>query len=622
MRTQARRRLDMALLGGAGLVVGATGLFGALAGRTESIEAAWTRAVVNDDGSAQVVEVFDWDFAYAGDKHGIDRVIPGLPLETPMQVTSDAPSDVSVSAQPGGTRFRVGDPNQTVQGRHRYELSYPLPGIVRDGTLDWETVGDQWPLDMDDLVVHLVAPFELDDVTCVTGPPGSTTPCPDGSVEVVQPGHVAVHLDSLPAGNGLSLEARPGGDLAAAPTLPEPPAEPPADEGTGLLPPAGVALAGALVGAAPASRLVRRAGRERIAAGGAAEAAYAGRPPFAGVGVPGAGSHTASGVVVPASVGQIGEPVSGPPEWIPPGERRIDEAELAGLATIEFAPPAELTPAQGGVVLRETVQQEHKVAWLVQAAIEGAVHIEEDEGHDPTALIRTGPGSGRTAALLDVMFDGRQRIELGTYDEHFGRGFGEVGQELESWRATSGLWDAAADRRRVKVRVLGGIAFVVAELVVFAGALLANMTGPALLALVLAGGLVAGAGAAAVIRGWELRVRTATGSGLWLRVESFRTFLAGSEAQHAEEAARRGVLREYTAWALALGEIDRWSQAVRAASTTIPYDAGLSYAYVGPLLLASSISTSSAPSSGGGGGGGFGGGSVGGGAGGGGGGSW
>jgi uncharacterized membrane protein len=110
-----------------------------------------------------------------------------------------------------------------------------------------------------------------------------------------------------------------------------------------------------------------------------------------------------------------------------------------------------------------------------------------------------------------------------------------------------------------------------------------------------------------------------------LRVESFRRFLAGSEAYHAEEAAKRGVLREYTAWALALGEIDRWANAVRA-STAIPAEAGISYAYLAPALLMSTMSTSTAPSSsgsgGGFGGGGFGGGSVGGGAGGGGGGSW
>ena len=124
-----------------------------------------------------------------------------------------------------------------------------------------------------------------------------------------------------------------------------------------------------------------------------------------------------------------------------------------------------------------------------------------------------------------------------------------------------------------------------------------------------------------LVRAWELRVRTAAGSGLWLRVESFRRFLAGSEAYHAEEAARRGVLREYTAWALALGEIDRWRTAVMS-SPNIPLDTpGLGYVWLGSSIMSSTSAAATAPSSSGGGGG-FGGGSVGGGAGGGGGGSW
>lgn len=111
-------------------------------------------------------------------------------------------------------------------------------------------------------------------------------------------------------------------------------------------------------------------------------------------------------------------------------------------------------------------------------------------------------------------------------------------------------------------------------------------------------------------------VRTAAGSALWLRIESFRRFLAGSEAYHAEEAAKRGVLREYTAWAVAVGEIDRWKRAVAAASIA-PEVAGVHYAYMAPMLMASTATAATAPSSSGGG---FG--SVGGGAGGGGGGSW
>jgi uncharacterized membrane protein len=118
-------------------------------------------------------------------------------------------------------------------------------------------------------------------------------------------------------------------------------------------------------------------------------------------------------------------------------------------------------------------------------------------------------------------------------------------------------------------------------------------------------------------------VRTPAGSAAWLRVESFRRFLAESEAFHASEAAKRGVLREYTAWAVAVGEIDRWQRAISAAAIP-PQVSGVSYAYAAPFLIASTASTATAPTSSGGGGfgGGFGGGSVGGGAGGGGGGSW
>jgi hypothetical protein len=75
---------------------------------------------------------------------------------------------------------------------------------------------------------------------------------------------------------------------------------------------------------------VRRAGRERVAGGGAADAAWGGT-----------------------------------------GERHVDTADLASLATIEFTPPTELTAAQGGVLLAESVRDEHRMAWLLGAAIDG-----------------------------------------------------------------------------------------------------------------------------------------------------------------------------------------------------------------------------------------------------------
>jgi hypothetical protein len=299
---------------------------------------------------------------------------------------------------------------------------------------------------------------------------------------------------------------------------------------------------------------VRRTGRESVARGGAAEAAFPGR----GV----REAHVAEG--------------GSPPDTV----IRVDSADLARLATVEFSPPRELTPA-----------------------------------------VRLPRRHGAAKYLLDLAFAGRERLALGSCDPSFASAWKLVGSELAGWRETSPLWDPDSDRRRALARVLGVVAGVAGLLLTAVGAALAGQRGPGWLALVAAGALLAGAGAAAVIRAWELRVRTPAGSGLWLRTESFRRFLA--EAHHAEEAAKRGHLREYTAWAVAVGELRRWSRAVAASSAGAVDPAAARYPLLAPGMLAGTSRSATQPSSGGSGGGGFGGGGgVGGGAGGGGGGSW
>ncbi len=603
MRTTSRRRLDTALIAGGSLVIGAVALVGAVVGDIERVERLWTSADLADDGSAQITEVIDYDFGSISEKHGIFRTVPDLSPEAPITVDSpDAPDAIQVTAEDTGgregARIRIGDPNVTVSGRHRYRIEYPLPGVARGTTVDWEAVGVDWEVGIEEAEIHVVAPFELLDATCSTGVTGSQGGC---EVREIAPGHLATTVKGLDAGEGVSIEARTGSDLATPPTPPEPPATPPADPGTGLAPPAGTAAAGALLAGGLTAWLVRRAGRERVGAGGPADAAWAG---------PDASTS-----------------------WT-----RVDEKELEAMATTEFAPPAELDPPHGGIVLTEEVRPEHKVAWLLQMAIDGTVNIGGDgvdgagaagtagrwmPNGDDLRLVRTGHGTPDAAAILDTAFAGRDEVELGSYDSHFARAWQNLQGQLLAWRDTSGMWDPGGGRRKVTARVLGIIAVVVGALGAAGGGALANQRGPAWLVLAAAGGVVAGAGLAAALRAWELRVRTPAGSAAWLRVESFRRFLAGSEAYHAEEAAKRGVLREYTAWAVAVGEIDHWQRAVSAASIA-PETAGLSYAYIAPLLLVSTTSASTAPSSSGGGGfgGGFGGGGVGGGAGGGGGGSW
>jgi hypothetical protein len=291
------------------------------------------------------------------------------------------------------------------------------------------------------------------------------------------------------------------------------------------------------------------------------------------------------------------------------------------MSTIEFAPPRGLMPEQGGIVLTEDVRNEHKAAWLIQAAIDGAVDLDDQSG--PIRLTRTGPGRPDEQAILDQAFGGASEITLGSYDRHFASAWSSLQRQLEDWQKVSGLWDPKGDRNRVIAGLLGVLAVIVGGIGTFvAGFLAGGSDARALLVPAVIAGALGVAGVAALVNNRELRVRTPAGSGLWLRTESFRRFLAESEAFHAEEAAKRGVLREYTAWALALGEIDRWTQAVSSSSLIPPDTAGLHWIYLAPLLVSSTSTTSVAPSSSGGGGGGFGGGGVGGGAGGGGGGSW
>lgn len=626
MRTRRRRRVDALILAGGGLAVGACAIAGGVAGDTEHIERMWAGAVLEpDSGSAQITEVIDWDFgATASDRHGIYRIVPGLDPDAPVSTSSPtAPDELVVTTEVDGTRLRIGDPDRTVTGRHRYRIEYPLAGVARaaqtggDGgeaggtqelQIDWEAVGTEWDVGMERAEVHLVAPAELTDIACYQGQRGSQDTC---DIDQPEPGHLAVSIDGLDPRNGVSIEARVGAPLASAPALPDPPATPPEDPGTGLLPPAGAAAGAALLAAVPVTVAVRRAGRERVVPGGTADAAYA-APPIA----------TPEAVVArqPATAAAGGAArLPDPPERAA-GEIRIDHSELAEMATTEFAPPAELTPAEGGIVLTERVQPEHKVAWLIQAAIDGTVEMEE-EGGRTVRLRRSVRRTPETAPILDLAFGHRTEIELGSYDRQFAGAWRQLDSLLSHWRTGSGLWDEAADHRKVAARVLGIIAAVAGAVGAAIGGALANRWGPGWLPLGIVGGLLAGAGLAAALGAWELHVRTPWGSGLWLRVESFRRFLAGSEAYHAEQAAQRGVLREYTAWALALGEIDRWSRAV-SASTVIPREAGLGYVYMAPLLMSSTRTAATAPRSSGGGGGGFGGGGVGGGAGGGGGGSW
>lgn len=567
-------------MGFGGLVVGVAALIGAVAGDGERITGHWASADVDASGLAEVTEVLDYDFG-PNTRRGIFRDVPGLNPAAPITVESaTAPTPISIEASGAATRIRIGDPDITIRGRHRYSITYPIAVLFDGDRISWNAVGAEWPVGIADAELHLLAGTELLDPTCDIGAFGAVGGC---DVAEVEPGHLLVTVDSLGAMEGVTIGATRGDPLASAPTVDPPAAVPLDDPGSGALLPAGLAAGFATVAAGLVSPFVRRAGREQVWAGGVADAAFG------------------------SQYGEADYAV-----------RLADQSELKDMASIEFAPPKGLTAWQGGIIHDEAVSKDHQVAWLLDRAIAGEVGI-AGQGKDLT--LSRAPVDSPEAAMLDELFDGRRSLELGKYDKQFAVGWTALGTHLEEWHRASGFWDPAGDRRKTTARVIGILLAIVGIAAALVGAILANRSGtsPGALALLIVGAVGAGAGVGLLIRSWELRVRTARGSGLWILIESFRTFIDQSDSRHVEAAAKQGRLLEYTAWAAALGEVDHWARAINDAelpSGTI-HPSHLYLAAAAPNLGSALNTASTAPSSSGGGGGG-----VGGGGGGGGGGSW
>src|SRR5690606_19525790 len=105
-------------------------------------------------------------------------------------------------------------------------------------------------------------------------------------------------------------------------------------------------------------------------------------------------------------------------------------------------------------------------------------------------------------------------------------------------------------------------------------------------------------GVVALAAYWRLvRSLSWRGSAVALRTESFRRFLHDSEAQHVEWAWQHGLLREYSAWAVALDEAEAWGDAL-ARSAVPPVEQDVASSVMVPAVYASSFSsTHTAPSS-------------------------
>ncbi len=193
------------------------------ADEVERVPAVWAGAVLQSDEAVHVLERIDYDFG-SQERHGIYREIPGLAPDAAIEVESQtAPDQVEVTPETiegeDGVRVRIGDPNTTISGRHRYRIQYEHSALMQDGRFSWDAVGTGWSVPIDDVQVHVVAPFGLFSVTCSVGAARTSGGC---EVTEDEPGHISVHVRGLQPGEGITISARRGPDLERTPPLPEP----------------------------------------------------------------------------------------------------------------------------------------------------------------------------------------------------------------------------------------------------------------------------------------------------------------------------------------------------------------------------------------------------------------
>ena len=562
------------------VVVGVLALTGFIGETQKPEKIEQLQVVVSGAGEqgVRITETIDQDFG-THQRHGPQLVIPndfGTPTDV-VAASTDAPGGVHVAetafgAPVAGTQIRVGDASKTVTGQHRYLIAYTLPAArFAAPTFSLDAVGADSDIAIEKVSV-VVTGIGLDNPTCSMGGTGANGGCQfaPGAPLRVDVARLAPHQGITVSGE---VTAWGKGDAVISPVIP--------DRRTSNR--AITALWAMALGMMAAGGVwfwsVRKGGNEVL-----------GTTP----------ADAAHGVAGPAAA----------------ATHKVSDAALAAMATIEFAPPKGIKPWQGAVVVTEQLDNSSVTAWFSGAVADDLLAIEENHGHPRLSRgSKADQADPVTAKVLDELFGNREVVDLDSYDANFASAWTNVEKLQDEWVKGSGWWMSMPPKRgRGKP---GGCATLFA--LVFFGILLVLLAAGMLAAFGVIGGVVTGVvvgsglpALVALVAYAPLRPgRTANGSAYALQVESFRRFLAESEGQYVEWAWKNGLIRQYSAWAVALDAADAWQAAMERAGVPKEEILASSPLLVGTMAhsftsshVAPSTSSSGGSSFGGGGGGG------------------
>lgn len=507
-------------VGASVLIAPVLAAFGLLGGgiHPERYEAKQIVVAPSGNDGLRITELVDDDFGTT-ERHGYQRLIPN-DFGNPQDVVAIAPhpeDDLFVIDEGSYTRIRIGDPDITYTGQHRYILEYTLPNArISSGELALDISDDQTELETGRMEI-VVTGFELSDLKCNTGDFGEV-----GGCDLVRDGDAyRAVIEPLPPHKfvtiGATIERITTPVEIARPPLPERRPDNSARWALGLGALSALAAGGGFLAA-------RRLGRNEVAGATAADAAFAG------------GSA-----------------------------RLVSDAELAEMATTEFEPPRGLRPWQGTMLLTEKVGADSVSAWFSDLIAQEYLSLSDSRPPVLTAGPKASQAPEEIQTEITKLFSGNTELKLGKYQPKLASWWNRVLKQQTKHASTSGWWKKFPPGSRPRFpRLLGLVVVAAIAILVISASQQWLRAWPAAIA--------AAFGVPALTVGNLYRallpVRSAEGSALALRAESFRRFLDASEGQHVDWAWKNGLLREYSAWAVALGAAEAWGRAV--ASSTVP----------------------------------------------------
>lgn len=509
---------------GSGLLAG----FGVIGSYRPEQFTQWQTIIRPAGGNGlSIEEIIDYDFG-PSERHGLERSIPtdfGRPIELTATAT-DVPDQVSQRVDQDLV-VRIGDPQITNKGMHRYHLKYVLPDAKLDeGVLAIDIFGRlRLPVES---ATATIDGFELFQPHCFHGAAGARATC---EIRNPSPGVYTIELSEVPAGDFVTIDGRildtvepTGTDVLASPV----------EDGVGHWVLGGIVAGSAALVAAGIFWSFRRHGRNEVFGDTDAAAAFAGPV--------GANSDR---------------------------HRMVTDAELASMSTTEFAPPSGLQPWEGAAVLSEHL---HNSApnYLSGLAANGVIELQPA---GKNVSITAGPNFGQATAAdrshVEAILAVANPFVTGEPNSAAAEVFRQIDEDLVERLSRRHWWRHGGPGSKSRVMQIADLLvfFVVLGATVFSFGNGFRRTFGSPGAAVLFG---VGLSAFVSVLSYRslLPSRTAAGSAVALRVASFRRFLHHSEAQHVEWAWQNGVLREYSAWAVALGEAKAWSKAL--AATNVP----------------------------------------------------